>query len=563
MRPDPLRVLGALLALAVLVLLLRLGRDEPAPVAVTAPTADTPPAAGPVAPQRLAVPPPPPGNEDSSLLEGTVRTSTGDLVPAGAVDFAPLPSAPEPPTTRVPLAGGRFEYPSTWTESGLPDAERFLVLDPSGSPSPVLRAEEDADGGLVLTVGRARPWTVRVTDLRDRPIPGARVMAYAGPSMRDFEVAADEQGVARGTLYTDGEVLGFLAWVPGHARTGRHVTAPTPEANVVIALPRLFIAGAYAQARPDLTITTLFDQDESAHLVTADFLDPVTRAAFHDLNPVFRNGRMRFFSVLRENEWLESAPTMEVSTLRVGPSGLERLKDADLAFEPLTNGVPRLEDLPEEMYEGVTTESHQVAIRVVPGDAFLAPSPDELRIPLRKPGDGKPFLSPAVRSPHAGNVYTLWLPEGVYEVLPGFERSRPEGWEIGHEPHFRGGELLTSPPATDGAVSVELADGEAYVRVDFTVHGRPTALPAYLAPADGIPRTRVAHADDLPRGRFVRPGSWDAWAFDATPEEGSIAFVAVATRGIPWPPSVLPRDGLWVVELQDLDRRPESFILWH
>ncbi len=544
------RLLGALLALLVLAALLALLRDEPEGTVVVEPET-TPVTAPPAEPLRRDELPAleEPGDGSFSLLQGVVRTLDGDPVPAGSVRLEPRDADHPLPVTEVAVADGRFTYPSTWTEDGLPEPERFLFVGPSGAAtSEVLRVEETEDTPLVLTVGRALPWRCRVTDLAGHPIPGATVRVFTRLPYRGFETTTDQDGRAEGVCYSTDTRVGIQAIAFGYAAKRKLFDLTDPR-EPSLALPRLFVA-AWAVRPWDASFhvqTGYLSDTRAAGGVSQEVVASI-REAILDRHPLESDGALRLVvQILREEAWLDTPPKLDLLLTFEQTSSPKYV----LEMVPLPEGVPEPFILPDEAYEPFET-SYPLDVVFTPATVFLAEPPPEIFIPIRRP---RAKYVQAVRCMRSqGRKYRAWIPRDDIRILPTWpdDDFMATDWVFARSPRFLPNQTLSVTPGTVATRTVAFDPNERCIVVEVRDPAdRPVYFGAWLSPSDGKQRHAATVYDMLPRKRFVRPGLWDLWTVDYSvfARGGDISSAwRIVVEDLVWPSPVTPV-GHWVIHV--------------
>jgi len=544
------RLLGALLALLVLAALLVLLRDQPAGTVVVEPET-TPVTAPPAEPLRRDELPAleEPGDGSFSLLQGVVRTLDGAPVPAGSVRLEPRDADHPLPVTEVAVADGRFTYPSTWTEDGLPEPERFLFVGPSGAAtSEVLRVEETEDTPLVLTVGRALPWRCRVTDLAGHPIPGATVRVFTRLPYRGFETTTDQDGRAEGVCYSTDTRVGIQAIAFGYAAK-RSIFAVSSSREATLELPRLFAVAWYLHpAFVSFSTATAF---EPSDVFTQQAHNESYQRVWRELtstHPVWSDTGKLFLNLYRESIWAEEGPAFELTLL----DGHSNVGVFTTVGRPILDGLPEPIVVLDDAYRSFPAFVSSTVV-FEPKSAFLCEPPDQIALPILPAGESKKRVALCY---HEGDGrYSTCLPEGSFSILGSSSENDPwsSDWITGDAPRFAPGQSIPAAGQRQELLRIALADGESWTEIDVVDRtGVPCYASFWLGPSDGKRRHMVGTDNRLPIRRFIRPGTWDLWYTPIIESPGGPRAAnegAILISALTWPPPFGLSNGRWVIEI--------------
>lgn len=535
MSHSRLRLLGIALGLLVVFLLLLANLPPEGETSVLQPT--RPPTSPPVPSGKMSRESAPTGStqptgSDVQLLHGVVRTRRGEAVEDGLVLH--FGAHDREIGIETPVRESAFSIPAAWEVSNPSPAEfEFRTLD--RCPAPILGAAWREET-LVLEVGEPRRLEVVVQDLSGQAIAEAEIQVFAPLPYREERLRADSDGRITVRTYSEDPRVAFRVTASGYEQSALSVNTSTTDEHLV-QLSRLFGIGVVMKRSPALL--------DMGGVLPGDGVRSVVGALYRGIESRMREthaalgeDELLFVSLVAETRWLDDPPVLQLS-LAPRRRGVEFVRALNVELQALRDGLPAVVRVPDSAYPE-TEAVHEAVVRIGPRQAFLAAPPPSLFLRFVRSGvQEDPWDLRGTLVSDAS--YRFLLPEGDYELQAVVDDF--DVYELAH-PRLLPGTRLRVQSDSRNSAEVLLAPDERFVLIDcLDPVGRDSSIGALLAPADGKPRRFSPNSDEMPYGRFVRPGRWDLWFmnFDSLKPERLL-------EGLSWPAETTT-DGRWILRI--------------
>lgn len=486
-------------------------------------------------------------------LLGKIEDSEGQVVISGWVEFStPHGENGISPVERVGISDGSFTFPSSWLEGSRVVSDQFLYRSDSGIPSPIEFAGLNQGAhDLILRVGSPRQFHISVVDDQGVGIEGVEVEVFAPLPLPNYGLRTNQEGMVEGILYGSNPNAAFRATKLGYFRN--HVTLDlSKQGSATIELASIYLAILLRRDWPGLNPLLGF--------LPGDSLNPCS----HD--PGLAEVRKEILRILPEPEEgfqydlqfaysILTAPlngrSPRLSIAFFGEEGFR--SQVETFMMALSKGIPEVFEIPIDSYPPDTVTPHEVRIELLPKTTFLAAPPLSLslRFSAADPS-GHDLILPGKLA--EGTTYSFLLPKGTYRV-----GSSPDEY-LDENPRLLTEVDIKVVENVQNRFKLFLDPDEKWITYDLVgkQSGRRIPIAALLAPQNDKPKSIWPSAGVLPRGRFIRPGSFDLWYVDHHGAEKVEDLFKTLEEGLFWP-SPVTANGLWLIPLDIPESHPESF----
>ncbi|PCJ51640.1 MAG: hypothetical protein COA70_13880 [Planctomycetota bacterium] len=491
-----------------------------------------------------------------------MRTEQGAAVEEGWIDFAPnhviysdIGALGKEVATRVAITSGDFKFPSWWIEDGDLMSASFLVLDPNGIPSQVLKAELNIDLDLLLVVGKGRSFSCLVQDIEGDPVSGAFVQVFAPYPLEELGGFADSNGVLNGTVYGASSKLGFRAFADGFAWSSSAVDIEQ-EPTFVIELQPIYAAVFLVRDWVGINLIWGLIPGDLAHNCSRwPGMRYIRERIVRDLPAPPAGSRYEVRLAKIDSPLGTTIPT---TSLGFWGNSFDTMRAVKAAMVKVTDGTPEVVVVESKAYPKNILPSLPVDITIEPQTAFLAEAPMEISLPFV----GKKNEHNVIRvgKKISGTTYQFFLPEGEYEVTVGNGELLDSDKYTESLPRFLANETIEVTFSNNRKQVVNLHPGERYIRFDVRFAGvnRTTNIAVELAPNDGVARTIWPSLGTLPQPRFIRPGTFNLHYINRHQPSNIADMFQILVGDLIWP-SPVKLDGTWIIDIQKEILEPESY----
>lgn len=459
------------------------------------------------------------------------------------------------------VRGGEFavESPDAWRSFAPPDLWFFRADGQRFKPIAVQVLDEPAEHRVVVTLPRVVETQIMVQDFHGHPIAGAQVRVHLPAQViedRQGGVCVDERGLAR--------VLHAAADGPVRVRvaaSGYATKAVIAKENPTVVRLGRVLAGGYILDRAR--------EPQTVRVSMAGTKGMINMPSLLDSRPLLDQLEARL--TLSDTEYVSWAVLHEKDEWRDPPPYVLHLTDSngetvdyDIPMMHILGGVepvrPNLENC---------RPLTPVFVAILPESAFLANPPATVKLRFVPPGasletPNSPFDSDSGREAQGHLVfgsealYRFFVPEGEYGI------SASTG---SYEQTFQRNPRIL--PATCSSIQhgsaaspavVQLHPDDRYVTYCFVDRtGLTLDLAAELVPQRLREPDAFLSAGGWPRGRFIRPGTYEALIARNAPPWG----LAKLDKPVSWPVPVTA-EGCWkiLVDVSQASLMVQDSELW-